>query len=170
MKRVPAPKAAGFTLIEMSITLVLMALALALVSRLLLDSQHLFLRAGREVDHVDASVLGRRIRLDIQAASGVATPSGPLLPGVWNAEALLLTRSDGGVLAYETQGAELKRYTFDGSGKLLTERRVALGIRSWRWRLAAPGLVDIEIDREDPTKRTQRLRLALRGMPRSNGW
>lgn len=168
--RSPRARASGFTVIEMAITMVLIVFALGLVSELLLDSQRLFLRAERETRDVEASVLERRIRLDVQAANGaLATDSLPTT-GLWTQDPLVLSLPAGGFLTYFVDEEELKRATFDTDGKLQTQRRVAVRVQSWSWRLVANGLLDIELTRQTGEVRTQRLRLALRSVPRSGRW
>ncbi|MCH9650549.1 MAG: hypothetical protein K0U98_20105 [Deltaproteobacteria bacterium] len=154
----------------MAITLVLIVFALALVSELLLDSQRLFLRAERETRDVEASVLERRIRLDVQAAKGaLATESLPTT-ALWTQDPLVLSLPEGGFLTYFPDGPELMRAVFDFEGKLQSQRRVAVKVQSWRWRLVADGLLDIELTRQSGEVRTQQLRLALRSVPRSGRW
>jgi type II secretory pathway pseudopilin PulG len=118
---------AGFTLVELLISLVLMILALALAGQLLMETQQMFVDANREQLDPAASLVIARIRGDVLASSSFTAVRDVLGQCVQ----LLLEGHPSGAVAYGKAGGELRRWlvapdgSFQGGGTLLH------GVSSW---------------------------------------
>ena len=129
-------RSAGFSLIEMLISLVLLMVALFLAADLIQEAGTLLVDTAREVPDSPASLVLSRLRADIMAASGVDSPlgwsPGPLdLSGRFPEVKGIEVRA----VRYERDGETLYRSLFDESGYPLVDQAVVWrGITDWEWR------------------------------------
>jgi prepilin-type N-terminal cleavage/methylation domain-containing protein len=152
---------AGFTLLELSISLVILLVALALASQLLMETSQLFAEsAGESVDAPVPLVIGR-IRGDVQGATGVLPihdESGALLQVVISG----LDRE----IVYEKLGVALYRTVDLHDGNPAQRALLWPGVTGWQCvRLEPRGLILLEVRyRRRTTPRTPLPTLpALRG-------
>jgi prepilin-type N-terminal cleavage/methylation domain-containing protein len=178
---------AGYTLLEMVVTLAVVAAALYLAAGMLREAHLLAAAAGRQLQDPLAGQLASRLRADVQGARAVASPALPRLAAPWSAAPLCLSEArNSGLLCWQAVGGELQRRVVGEAG----ERAEETWLRSlveWRWRQPSPGLLDLEVSywrapqpgewrlagspRPPPQfLATERLRLALRGGGRRSGW
>jgi prepilin-type N-terminal cleavage/methylation domain-containing protein len=178
---------AGFTLIEASVALAVVAVALFLAAGMLREAHVLAAAAGRQLHDPLAGQLAARLRADLQAADRLAPPTPIWPPWAWTSEPLCLAGArSGGLLCWQPLGAELHRRTMEDGASRADEIWLKT-LAGWRWRQAAPGLVDLEVTffraadagrwrlagapaPPPPLLATDRLRLALRGAGRGSGW
>jgi len=138
--RAPGP-AAGFTLIEVVVTLGVLAVGMALASRLLIESQLGLVRTSAELGNPMPRYALARLRSDLEQAT--ATPN--VLP-VWWSSPLLLTDAHGGRVAWlRTDEEDLERVVVDPSGEAVARHVVLRDVAEWRWREAAPRLLDVDL-------------------------
>ncbi len=180
--RIPARRrpAAGSTLIELLVALVVLAVGLLLAAGLLVQAYRMLAQSGLELRAPVEELAMARIRQDLQEAAGLARA--PLLPG-WDRDRLALVTPGGRVVVYERQGDDLVREVAGGGRSLVLRNLV-----SWRWLPVAPRLVSVEViyDRAsgarhgvaDPAGplggvrswRTLRVTATLRGAGLGRGW
>jgi prepilin-type N-terminal cleavage/methylation domain-containing protein len=136
----PRSGRAGFTLIELSISLAILLIALALASQLLMETAQLFAESSGESLNAPVPLLIARIRGDVQGSTGVVP--------IYDAGVLVRVDVQGrdGRIYYEKMGVALYR-TFepwDGSPP-----RTALlwpGVTGWSCdRLEPKGLILLEV-------------------------
>lgn len=138
--RVKEPRgAAGFSVLELVVTMAVVAIALALVGRLLLESQLGLLRAQAELGNPLPRYALARLRSDVQGALDVPA----ILPG-WRSSPLLLS-GDGQRVAWRRDGDDLERVILDAAGNPEVRHVALRDVADWRWRVVAPGLVDVEL-------------------------
>ncbi len=134
-------RAAGFTLIEVVVTLGVLAIGLALASRLLIESQLGLVRTSAELGNPMPRYALSLLRSDLEQAT--AAPAA--LP-VWWSTPLLLTNARGDRVAWlRTDGEELERVVVDPSGAALARHVVLRDVVEWRWRETAPRLYDVDL-------------------------
>lgn len=155
-RRAPGP--AGFSLLEVVVTLAVLAVALALSGRLVLESQLGLLRTQAELANPLPRYALTRLRADVEGAASV-----PAILSDWRSSPLVAIASDGGRVAWRLSGEELERRVLDGAGATLVRHVALREVAGWRWRAAAPGLVDVELTyrARDPSG------VPLAGVPRT---
>jgi prepilin-type N-terminal cleavage/methylation domain-containing protein len=177
--------AAGFSLVEVLIALVLFLLAAAFAAQLLLETTQQLTDAAAEQVEAPMPLVRARIRADIQAAEEAVcvlrldkTPE----------ETRLLLRHPAGTIVYHVNiEGMLVRRVEDPQGKILGEGPVLRGIESWRC-LDGGGLLYLQLDyrrravrrtplivapeARGPLSETRRetLLVAPRGAGRGTGW
>ncbi|MEM7586992.1 MAG: prepilin-type N-terminal cleavage/methylation domain-containing protein [Acidobacteriota bacterium] len=149
MKRSRQPRGEkGFSLLEMIVSLAVLAIALSITSRLLLESQLRLAHSAERALDPESTLALKQIRADIRAASVVYGDS------QWSWESLRLGGHPAGALRYERMGTDLVRRLGGSLGQPTTDRTVLRNVTVWRWRIssAAPlQLVEIELGhRETP--------------------
>lgn len=174
------PVQAGFTLVEVVVTLAVLAVALALAAGILVETHRMMAQAGLELRAPASEEALDLLRAELQGAAGVS--GGP--PGGigWSRDRLVLVRPDGDRVVYERNGRRLLRRMEEG------ERTAVPDLVSWRWRRDAPTLVTVEVvyeGRRGPGGgivsprgriegttewRTRRLTAAVRGGGAQRGW
>ena len=130
----------GFSLLEVVVTLAVLAVALALAGRLILESQLGLVRAQAELGNPLPRYAMTRIRVDVEGAASVPA----ILPG-WRAAPLVAVLPDGGAVAWRQSGDELERLVLDGAGVAVVRHVALREVAGWRWRATAPGLIDVEL-------------------------
>ena len=134
----------GFTLVEVVITLGVLAIGLALASRLLIESQLGLVRTAAELGNPMPRYALERLRSDLAQAEAVPAAL-PVPPGVaivgpaahlprwWSRR---MGRSDAG---------EVERTIFDSAGRPAVRHVALRDVAEWRWRPATSRLVDVEV-------------------------
>lgn len=116
--------AAGFSLLELLVSMALVLAALALGAQLLLEAQRTFALSGRAAREPLAGYAQAQLTADARNASGVAAgPGGELL----------LTGNPIGTLRWERRGDELLRTLLDPTGKVVSRRPVLRRVTGWSW-------------------------------------
>lgn len=108
---------AGFTLVEILISLILLLLALGLASQLLIEGQQSLVDTAAEGVDAPAPLVVARLRGDVVSASSFAVTPSASGTGV----RLTLLGHPAGEVEYEQQGSVLLRRVRDTSGNLLGE-------------------------------------------------
>lgn len=144
------PGAAGFTVLEMLVSFVVLAVAMTIASSLLLESQRRLAHSARRALEPTAAIALDQIRADVRASRGILASDFE-----WTWDPLVLSGHPAGTVRYEKRGAELVRRIFDRYGTPQGSGRVILlEVTVWRWRLdrTAPlPLAEIELGhRETP--------------------
>jgi prepilin-type N-terminal cleavage/methylation domain-containing protein len=126
---------AGFTLVELMVSLVLLLLGLALAAQILMESAQLFAEAAGEQTDAPIPLAIARLRGDVLASSSfqVATGEEGLL--------LVLEGHPAGTVFYERVGEELRRGVLDAAGDPGETTAVLRGVSQWVCLPASPRLV-----------------------------
>jgi prepilin-type N-terminal cleavage/methylation domain-containing protein len=133
---------AGFTLVEVLVTLGVLAVGLALASRLLIESQLGLVRTSAELGNPMPRYALERLRSDLEQADAVPV----LLPGVWGSSPMVLIFPGGGRVAWaRSEVGDIERVILDPAGRPEVRHVALRDVAEWRWRLAAPRLVDLEL-------------------------
>lgn len=115
---------AGFTLLEMLISLVLLALALTLAAQVLIESQQMLADATVEQRDPAVPLVMARLKAEVRKSTGFAAEGNGLL---------LLGLPEGPVI-YRMAGGWLQRAVLDSAGEPAGERNVLRGITDWNCR------------------------------------
>ncbi|HEX9945567.1 MAG TPA: prepilin-type N-terminal cleavage/methylation domain-containing protein [Thermoanaerobaculia bacterium] len=126
---------AGFTVIELSVSLVLLLLALALSAELFTETSQLFAYTSGESLDTPVPLVIARIRGDVQGAVGVV----PVLRQDGALDRVVLLGLDRQIL-YQKRGDSLYR-TVAGGKPLVLWR----GVTHWSCRVLGSNLVDLEV-------------------------
>jgi prepilin-type N-terminal cleavage/methylation domain-containing protein len=146
----PGHRQAGFTLVELLISLVISGVALAIAAGLLQETAQQLSEVGGEQIEAPISTVLDRLRADVRAAIDV-----DILPGAGTrSEALLLQGLPAGEVVWIQDGAELRRLVLDPANpdRPLQDAPLLRGVESFRAG-STGGLVSIEL-----TYRRERLR------------
>ena len=130
----------GFSLVELAVAMALLLVGLLLASALLLRSQVTANRVVAELRDPQPAYATTRLRRDLEGAAVV--PSS--LFG-WRSGRLALVTGEGDRIAWEVVGTTLYRKRLDGDGDVEVSHAVLQDVVGWRWRRAAPRLMDVEI-------------------------
>ena len=140
MKQKERCAAAGFTLVEMVVTLAVLAVGLALVGRLMIESQLGLARAQAELGNPLPRYALARLRLDVEGALSVPA----VLPG-WRSSPLTLLVPGGGRVVWQRSGDDLERVVLDAGGQPRVTHVALRDVAELRWRPTAVDLVDVEL-------------------------
>ncbi len=143
---------AGFTLIELAVSLVIVGLVLALAAQLLGETQLAFVTVARENRGPAPQIAARWLRQDLRAARALAEDAS-WLP---SSRPLWLLRAEGWV-SYELRDGALVRTAYDLANLPGPPRPLVGGVESWTWRRPAAGLVEVVIVHQEPLARLLRL-------------
>lgn len=136
-------RSAGFTVLELLISFVILLIAMTIAGRLLLESQARMAHAARQALEPVAATALKQIRADIRASESV-----PAFDHEWSWEPLVLRGHPAGTVTYQRTGSDLMRIVNAGSSSETSERLMMRAVSIWRWRLS-PGaplpLVEIEL-------------------------
>jgi prepilin-type N-terminal cleavage/methylation domain-containing protein len=135
---------AGFTLVEVVVTLGVLSIALGLAGRLLIESQLGLVRAATELANPMPRYALELLRLDLMQAEGV-----PMVMPVWRSSPLELTFPAGAPrVRWElSEEGDVERILLDDAGRAIVRHVALRGVANWRWRPVptAPRLVDVEL-------------------------
>lgn len=178
---------AGFTLLEATVALAVVAVGMAIAIGLVVQSQRMATQAALEIRAPEPDGPLALLENEVRSASGYGSGrrGGGSPPGPWSRDRLVLVRGDGTRVHYEREGARLVRRMGEGG----PGRTVVPGLRSWRWAPLGPNLVAVEVvyerglrptggvvtprgrrlaERAPPV--TRRFVAALRGAGGDRGW
>jgi len=183
--------AAGYSLVEMVVALVVLAVALALAAGLLREAAWTLAGAAREARAPLAPLAAATLRRDVRASAGVA-PHPLATPGssLWLSDPLVLLGHPAGRVVYALEGDRLVRRVLPADGGAPRERDLLRDVTVWGWRLPAAGLVEVRAAFAPPAPpgglrhrrfltgttaggagdRTVWLQAAPRAAPRGPGW
>lgn len=180
----------GFTVLEITVALLVAAVGLAIAAGLLIQSHRMATQAALDIRAPDPEGPLALLENEIRGASrfgpgGAGSSAVPPGSGGWSRDRLVLTRGDDSVVLYERDGRRLVRR----SGPSDPGRVVVPELRSWRWLPLGPNLVAVEVvyerglrptggvvtprgrrlaERSPPV--THRAVVALRGAGGNRGW
>lgn len=114
MRRRPPPSGpqAGFTLVEVLVSLVLLILVLSIAAQLLGETQQMLVDAAREARDPAAALIATRLRVDVQGAAGAVAAPSPELACAY----LELVGNPEGVIFYQLAGGGLVRSVLAADG------------------------------------------------------
>jgi prepilin-type N-terminal cleavage/methylation domain-containing protein len=131
---------AGFTLIEVLVSLVLVALGLALAAQLLMETSQMLADAAAEQTESALPLARARLRTDIQACQNTRT-----VPGSYGTE-LWLVGHPAGTVRYRKIGRDLLRdVSVAGDGVWEGETVALRNVQSWDVLPLTPELVSLQI-------------------------
>ncbi len=139
-------RSAGFSVLELLVSFAILAIAMTIAGRLLLESQARMAHSARQALEPVAVLALKQIRADVRAAGRV--PAGDF---EWNWGPLVLLGHPAGTMRYEKVGTDLVRTVVGGTsggGRRIVMREVSI----WRWRLSrgAPlPLVEMELGHQE---------------------
>jgi type II secretory pathway component PulJ len=135
------PRTAGFALVEVVVALGVMAIGLALASRLLIESQLGLVRVNAELGNPLPRYALTLLRSDLEQAAPI-----PPLAAVWRSSPLILTLPSGERVAWvRTEAEAIERVILDAAGQPSVRHVVLSSVAAWRWRPASDRLIDVEI-------------------------
>lgn len=111
-RRRPRSAAAGFTLVELVVSLALLALGVAISAQLLGESQQMLIDAGSEVLDPAAALVATRLRNDVLGATGAVAAQNPDLSCAY----LELVGEPPGPIFYRLTGGALVRTVLAADG------------------------------------------------------
>ncbi len=126
---------AGFTLIELRVSLVLLLLGLALAAQILMESAQLFAESAGEQIDAPIPLAIARLRGDVLASSSFQVATGE------DGLQLVLAGHPAGTVLYEKAGEELRRSVLDAAGEPGKATIVLRGVSEWICFPASPRLV-----------------------------
>lgn len=139
-------RAGGFSLLELVVSLVLVALILALSVRLLMESQIVFQEWQRLAPRPIVRLGEGLIRADVQSACRVEPAVGSWLGmGHWSADPLVLVYADGRRVRYDENAGSLMRSLESEDRGVVGGRPMLQGVVGWRWRLLEGAVVEIDL-------------------------
>jgi len=134
---------AGFTVIELVVTMLLLSIALAIAAGLLVEAVRVYSATGRELREPATELTFRMLREDIRAAAPRPVSSGG------TGDPLVLVR-ESGAQSWNLEGERLERTSFDVDGNDLGARPMLDKVLFFRWRVIPRGRVEVEIVRRRP--------------------
>ena len=149
---------AGFTLVELLISLLVMSVALALAAQVMMEAAQMLTDAAAEQADAPMPLVAARLRGDVRAAAGFE-----VLPGL-EGPALFLEGHPAGLVVYQKVGDELLRTVLDETGEVLGETPALRGVTSWSCAPIAPGLVAVNL-----SHRRSAIRGPLPALPGNRG-
>jgi len=138
--------AAGFTLVELAISLLLLMLIFALSAQLLVETARIHAAAARELRATEDDFALRTLRADLR--SGV--PAGAWSE-LWTSDPLVL-RDGERAIAWAADAERLIRAEAREDEATPVERVELDGVLGFRWRVPLPGLIEVEIVRRRPER------------------
>jgi type II secretory pathway pseudopilin PulG len=133
---------AGFMLLELLISLILVALGLALAAQLLMETSQMLADAAAEQTESALPLARARLRSDVQACSRAVEVPGPdgRIAELW------LVGHPAGTVRYRKSGRDLLRdVSVAGDGVWEGQTIVLRNVRSWDALPVPPGLTALEI-------------------------
>jgi prepilin-type N-terminal cleavage/methylation domain-containing protein len=149
---------AGFTLVELLISLLLMSLALALAAQVMMEGAQMLTDAAAEQADAPMPLVAARLRGDIRAAAGFEVLEGLEGP------ALFLEGHPAGLVVYQKVGEELRRTVVDETGEIRGEGPALYGVTFWKCVPVSHGLVSVKL-----SHRRSAIRRGLPALPGNRG-
>lgn len=137
------PPAAGFTLIELVVSMLVFLVVLMVTNGLLVESLRIFSNSGRELREPGTELALRLLREDLHA-------SAPFYAGTDPISTALNCARPGRTETWEMDGTRLVRRTYDPDGILLGTRPMLDGMVSFAWWTPVDGLVQVVLVRRKP--------------------
>ncbi|MCG6962719.1 MAG: prepilin-type N-terminal cleavage/methylation domain-containing protein [Acidobacteria bacterium] len=176
------PDSRGATLLELVVALALVSIALLISGDLILASARLERRATSELLNPTATLAGVWLRRDVDNARVLSSSA-----GVWSVLPFRMTLQDGTTVEYDLNNGALVRRELSAGTLASVEQQLLHGIVSWRWRVRAGRVVDLEIRLANrnfnapaaepagathlpPPIRTETLTVARRGLAGGRTW
>ena len=128
----------GFTLLELTVALLVTGLILLLAVQLLGEVQAVMVQAQRSAPDPLPELAVQLLRTDIQRSTSIASPagSGPLRLGL----------PDGGCVTYDAVLGELLRVVVAADGTIQGQRLLIRNVITWGWHDSlAPGLIEVQV-------------------------
>jgi prepilin-type N-terminal cleavage/methylation domain-containing protein len=148
-------RAAGFTLVELMISLAVLSLGLALAAQLLAESARMLAQASAEPRGLPAPVALARVRAEVRAATGFA-----VVPrGSGEDPGLLLSGLPAGDVLYAQEGSALVRQVVEPGGVPEEPAPLMSGVLAWRPYVLGPHLLRIDLSYRAPARRRSPLAL-----------
>jgi prepilin-type N-terminal cleavage/methylation domain-containing protein len=139
--------AAGFSLVELLVSMLVFLVVLLVTNGLLVESLRIFSNSGRELREPGTELALRLLREDLHAsmplAAGIGSEDDPMNYG-------LDCRRPDRTATWEMEGARLVRRTYDPDGVLLGTRPMLDHMVSFEWWTPAHGLVQVRLVRRKP--------------------
>ena len=170
-------RAAGFSLVEMLVALVILLIGLALAAEIGVRARAILARSVRDALRPPIAAVLARLRTDVQGADDFVWPILTDRSG-WTEEPLSLRTAQGEVL-YRSVFGTIERATFDTTGIQTGRLPLMRDGATWHWRPVGSGLVEVSIaylaepgapGEAGKAIRRETLRLTLRGAPGRWGW
>ncbi|MCP4897052.1 MAG: hypothetical protein GY906_08760 [bacterium] len=174
---------AGFSILELVVAMSLVLIAVLAACQLIVESMSIIESTGRSLRDPSTGLASASLRRDIHEAASVSSA----VPG-WSYGPMTLWSQWPETVIIEKVDDSLVRVVRDTSNQEIERRVLVRGIRSWRWIVVAPGLIDCELTFKvhlnpvtaslvkDPERlarmqtRVERFRFALRGQAGGNKW
>lgn len=174
MIRNPAQNA-GYTVIELVITLGLVSVVTLAAAQLIAASARVYRSARQGTSYSGVISLTTSLRRDVQGSSSAVLQ----LP-TWDQRPMELIGWDGGKIRYSLDGEVLVRETFDSIGAPTGRRVIANGVSAWWWRLITPQTVEVRVamlarpglgaSAQGIERNTVQRRFSFRGWPDGRSW
>ncbi len=141
MKARSKGREAGFTLVEMSISLALLLVTLLIAAQILNETSQLFAEASGEALDAPVPLVIARIRADVVGSSG-AIP----ISGEDGSLSMLAIQGTGRQIVYQKAGSSLFRRVVPLNGDPPEKPRLVWrGVTDWACRIDESNLVEIEV-------------------------
>lgn len=144
---------AGFTVIELLVSTVVLMLVMLIAVQMLAEAGRLLASAQVELAEPSVNLTTRWLRRDVQGASTLGQTA-----FLATHDPLELRGHREGILRYERVGSDLDRVIVAADGTEIGRRTLLRGVSDWRWRTLNAGLVEVEIvyERRVPANSTRR--------------
>ncbi len=168
-------RTAGYTVIELVVTLGLASVVVLAAGQLIAASAKLYRSGGKQIVGPKLTSVATALRRDFHRSFAIAeeVPS-------WDEEPLELATWNGGRIRYSLQGEALVRESIGPGGTAGSRRIVVNGVASWWWRNVSPQTVEVRLTilprpGLGPTtsgvdRFTVQRRFSVRGWPDGRSW
>lgn len=140
MASVKPPACRGATLLELVVALAIMGVAILISADLILASARLEAGASSVLRDPSVTFAGFWLRRDVDNARALSSSV-----GAWSTLPFRLIMEDGATVEYDLSDNALVRTELPSSGSDSVRRQLLHGVVSWRWRVRAGRVVDVEI-------------------------
>jgi prepilin-type N-terminal cleavage/methylation domain-containing protein len=134
-------RTAGFSLVEVMVTLGILAVGMALASRLLIESQLGLVRTAAELGNPMPRYALALLRSDLEQATELEETL-----AIWRPTTMVLYfgAADRVVWGVTAEG-DLERSIVDAAGRIEVRHVALRDVAAWRWRPTTPRLIDVEL-------------------------
>ncbi|MEO8196201.1 MAG: prepilin-type N-terminal cleavage/methylation domain-containing protein [Thermoanaerobaculia bacterium] len=134
---------AGFTLVELLVSMLVLVLVLMVTNGLLVESLRIFSNSGRELRQPGAELALRLLREDLHAGR-------PLPAGIAETHTGLTCERPDRIEVWEMDDNRLVRRTYDPAWTPLGTRPMLDGMIEFFWETTAEGAVHVRLQRRKP--------------------